>query len=101
MGRNIAGWCRLEVSHLDCGKFGKLLVGRRKKWHVGGAWGGLGLILGVHCRGTDTRLCVGARSLVATLLVHQGTEVLNVTRAGVNVGEDVVKDSAGLPESCC
>ena len=98
MRRNIARWCRLEVSHLDCGRMGKLLVGGRRKWHVGGAWGGLGLRLGVHGWGTDTRLRVGARSLVDTLLGHQGTEVLNITRAGVTVGEDVVKYSAGLPE---
>ena len=100
MRRNIARWCRLEVSHLDCGKFGKLLVGRRKKWHVGGALGWLGLSLGVHGWGTDTRHRMGARSFVATLLGRQGTEVLNITRAGVTVGEDVVRDSAGVPEGC-
>ena len=86
------------MPHLDWWKRGKLLVGKRKKWHVGKAWGRLGLSLGVHGRGTDTRHRVGARSLVATLLWRQGTEVLNFSRAGVTVGADVVRDSAGLPE---
>ena len=98
MRRNIAQWCRLEVSHLDCGKFGKLLVGERRKMYVSGAWGGRGLSLGVHCWGTDTRLRVGARSLVATLLGCLGTEIINITRTGVTVGEDVVRYTAGFPE---